>query len=316
MSEKAETRLVEVPCNLCGSTRYHPVTIRPDGMQVVTCHRCGLMFINPRPAENEIFSLYGKEYFTSSDSVSTYSTEYVKNTLWMAENVDLTTTRAADVLAEIEELLGYKGTVLDIGCSLGSFLLVARELEWKTKGVELSEYAADLARKEFGLDVTLGTLEEAAFPPVTFDAVTMFDVIEHFSDPRATLTEVARCLKRGGVLYVLTPNAGNVKQQNHKWLGFQKNFEHLYFFSSATLHQMMVPLGFDIMRVRTVPHTNLERRLAKGSYLRSIQRALFHVPALYKLVRSIWRGVNRQLKSHDEEQGTGHGLELLAIKRS
>src|SRR5918911_194759 len=61
-----------------------------------------------------------------------------------------------------------------------------------------------------GIEVVHGILEEAAFPAGWFDAVFMIDVIEHLADPVRTLAEVARVLRPGGTLCLVTPDASAV----------------------------------------------------------------------------------------------------------
>jgi 2-polyprenyl-3-methyl-5-hydroxy-6-metoxy-1,4-benzoquinol methylase len=89
--------------------------------------------------------------------------------------------------------------ILDIGCSIGIFLLTAQERGFETYGVDISELSAEYARKQFHLNVFSGTLEAAHYPDNTFDIITLWDVIEHVLEPGLLLAEAKRVLKCNGV---------------------------------------------------------------------------------------------------------------------
>ncbi|MEZ4580535.1 MAG: class I SAM-dependent methyltransferase [Caldilineaceae bacterium] len=92
------------------------------------------------------------------------------------------------------------GALLDVGCAAGTFLLAMSHWGLDGNGVELN--AAEVARQtreRYGLDVIAGTLEDAHLAPAQFDAVTMWDVLEHVYDPAQTLREIHRLLKPGGI---------------------------------------------------------------------------------------------------------------------
>jgi hypothetical protein len=120
---------------------------------------------------------------------------------------------------------------------------VAQE-RWEAVGVEVSKKAAEEARKRFNAKVVEGTLEEAAFPAESFDAVTMVDVIEHVPEPAKTLREASRVLKPGGVLFVLTPNidAPVARMMGRWWWGIRP--AHLNYFSRKTMGRMLAETGF------------------------------------------------------------------------
>mgnify|MGYP001825782709 FL=1 len=41
-----------------------------------------------------------------------------------------------------------RGRLLDVGCSIGTLMSIARELDWEVEGLEPNPKAADLARKQ------------------------------------------------------------------------------------------------------------------------------------------------------------------------
>jgi SAM-dependent methyltransferase len=99
------------------------------------------------------------------------------------------------------------GSVLDVGCGAGDFLLTL-PAELMKFGVEPSTAAAAAARAR-GVSVLSPTLAQLSLQ-ATFDVITMIDVIEHVADPGELLDQALSHLAAGGHLIVATGDAGNV----------------------------------------------------------------------------------------------------------
>jgi len=90
--------------------------------------------------------------------------------------------------------------ILDIGSALGTFLKIAHDRGWEVKGVELSEFGVQHTRTRYGFEVHHGDVTTSNFPAQSFDAITMWDVIEHVEEPVANLEKVIELLKPNGLL--------------------------------------------------------------------------------------------------------------------
>jgi predicted TPR repeat methyltransferase len=152
------------------------------------------------------------------------------------------------------------GRLLDVGCHTGIFLDVARKAGWETFGVEPSRWSADRARAR-GLRVADGTLAEVELPGESFDVITMWDVIEHLADPAEELRRAHRLLRPNGLLAVSTMNVASwfPRLLGRRWPWYMQM--HLYYFTPATLRQMLDRTGFEM--VETVPH----KRIVRLAYL-------------------------------------------------
>ncbi len=97
--------------------------------------------------------------------------------------------------------------MLDVGCSFGFLLSLAKERGFEPTGVDLSLNAVRYVGDRLRLPVHHGTLFDAKFPDGAFDVVTMVGVFEHVPNPLETLREISRILRPGGLLAVEVPNA-------------------------------------------------------------------------------------------------------------
>jgi SAM-dependent methyltransferase len=118
-------------------------------------------------------------------------------------------------------------------------------------GIEPDPRAAAVARSR-GLEVYEGTLEESHLPEDAFDAVTMHHVIEHVSDPIATVRSCRRVLRPGGRLVVVTPNLYSLLHRRFRacWRGLEPP-RHLYVFSPEALTRCVQRAGLRVEHRRT-----------------------------------------------------------------
>jgi 2-polyprenyl-3-methyl-5-hydroxy-6-metoxy-1,4-benzoquinol methylase len=97
--------------------------------------------------------------------------------------------------------------VLDIGCGGGLFLAKIKQEGGIASGIELSASRAHYARGKYDLDIVGRAIEDPYWlsRSEAFDAVTLWDVIEHVNYPVQTLESAARTLNAGGWLFIDTP---------------------------------------------------------------------------------------------------------------
>jgi len=146
------------------------------------------------------------------------------------------------------------GRLLDIGCGDGAFIKAAMTWGFNAIGVEPNAATARQAQSG-GLEVHLGTLSDLAFPPESFDVVTLFHVIEHVPSPRSELTEIRRILSRTGLLVIETPNIDTpwFKVLRSRWRQFIP--DHYYFFTPDTLDRLLAEVGFKVLGNESVGKT-------------------------------------------------------------
>lgn len=144
--------------------------------------------------------------------------------------------------------------LLDVGCSSGAFLGAAVSFGYAAEGVEPAPKAAATAQAA-GLKVRQGLLHEAGYADGQFDAVTLFEVIEHLKHPQELLEECRRILRPGGILLVGTGNAASwsMAAMGAKWeyLSIAAHGGHVSFFTPSSLGKLAQQAGFSVADVRT-----------------------------------------------------------------
>lgn len=158
--------------------------ILPDPGRLHACGQCGMMFRHPYPRQDELAALYGT----------------IEGECWAYPHgrPDWDFARA-----HLTRCLPRRATVLDVGCFDGGFLASLPESVRKF-GLEVSPAPAKLAQ---GVGVTiLGGMIDDLDTNLRFDAITLFDVVEHLPDPLSQLRRLRQALKPDGQLLLSTGN--------------------------------------------------------------------------------------------------------------
>lgn len=240
---RLEAALYPVPCNLCGSTDNHPFCPE-NGLRLVQCKQCNLVYVSPRPDPQELYALYGETYFNNEQSGVVGYTNYLKD----ETNIRKTFARRLKGLEQFVK----NGKLLDVGCAAGFFLDEAHKRGWQVQGLDVSSFAVDYAAKRFGYDVRQGSLTEHQYPAGNYDLVTLWDVIEHVPDPQAYISRAAELLRSGGVLALATPDVDSfpARLTGKRWVGYKLSEEHVYYFSIRTLRRMLEEMGLEVIDAR------------------------------------------------------------------
>jgi SAM-dependent methyltransferase len=200
--------------------------------------------------------------------------------------------------------------LLDAGCGSGRTLdELARY--GRVSGVDLSAAAVDAARRRGHDDVHVARIEDLPFPDGTFDVVTCLDVIEHTPDDRASLAELRRVTRPGGLMLVTVPA--------YQALWSQHDEVNLHFrrYDRSSLRAASLAAGWDVVGdthfnglllapAAAVRLAQRGRRAHRHSDLDLTPRALNAVLELPLRLESRLLGAGARLPA---------GLSLLAILR-
>jgi SAM-dependent methyltransferase len=225
-------------CALCGSSSgsfSQQASLGP--WKYLRCQKCGLVFLDPAPSDEQLRVYYNGEYSPSPEHLGQSAA------LW-----------TPGILKSLNEALPARGKLLEIGSSFGFFLAAAQRDGWSVTGVEMSEAASRHAREKLGVQVFSGSLQDQTqLLGQQFDAVVLFHVIEHLPAPKEFLDLCYRLTKPGGVLILKTPNISSVIARmagsGWEWLIAPA---HLYLYSPSTIKVLMEEAGYRDVRTSTV----------------------------------------------------------------
>jgi 2-polyprenyl-3-methyl-5-hydroxy-6-metoxy-1,4-benzoquinol methylase len=270
-------------CLVCGATRARRLYRLPR-FAIFACETCAQVFLWPLPSEEEIRAMFSQLYTTGEGSVAELKSYYA---FCYDDAPTNPLVQLYDRWLDALERFHRPGTLLDIGCGTGLFLAVARRRGWTPFGIDDCAEATEHARERFGLEVRTGDFAEFATDGRRFDAITMWDIIEHAREPVGLLAAVRRCMAPAGVVGLSTPNqrsildvvagalyratAGRVTAPLEKFYVDQ----HFVYFTSVTLGHTLARAGLDMVHVER-ELTDL-RRLSLTPPARLVVRSLFQV---------------------------------------
>ncbi len=271
-----ENLLETVPCGVCGFDGYLVLFEAKDYLYgntgswpVAQCHQCGVLFMNPRIPPSQIGPYYPATYYTTVPSQGRSSTlrRSVANTLlrtcwgykiaerdpWWGRLLGYVMLpyikRWSPATKYIRRSLEPQPRVLDVGCGSGASLTGYKRLGWITYGNEVDPDSAAMARSA-GHEVMIGEVKDAAFPTAFFDAITLWDALEHIHNPASTMQELFRVTKPGGTVHISVPNAGSWywRKLKDKWFMFTAPL-HYYHYTETTLRFLLATSGFIDIRI-------------------------------------------------------------------
>ncbi len=239
-----------IKCNLCGSPEYEVIHkgLKDEKVdltkkyasssniigneQIVKCKSCGLKYVNPRLTDKEIVSGYSE----GSDELF----------ISQAKGRELTFKKSLKLI----EKYSNKGKILDVGTAGGSFLKVAKNDGWIVEGIEPNKWLCNWAFKNYDIKVKPGTLFDYKFKNDEFDVITLWDVLEHVTDPKKTLNECSRIMKQNGLLVVNYPDIGSfvAKSMGKRWIFLLS--VHLFYFDKKTIKKILNETGFEVIKIK------------------------------------------------------------------
>ena len=143
--------------------------------------------------------------------------------------------------------------LLDVGAGRGRFVAAARAAGYDAAGIEPSDRGVRAARAAYDVELTHATIDGAGVAPGSYDAVTLWHVLEHLDDPAAALARVVSWLRPGGVLLVGVPNLASVQAAlaGGRWFHLDAP-RHRTHFTPAGLDALLRASGLEPLRTAHV----------------------------------------------------------------
>jgi 2-polyprenyl-3-methyl-5-hydroxy-6-metoxy-1,4-benzoquinol methylase len=210
------------------------------GYAILKCQRCGFFQVAAQPDEETLLKLYADLHVKHG--------RFRDNTAAAREN--------RSRLALVLEFAAPRALILDAGCATGDFLALAEGI-FESYGLDVSTGAIEEAKRrlpEIAERLRATSLENHQADLPLFDAICLWDVIEHVREPVAACQRLLSILKPGGYLFISTPDIGalTAKAMRQHWAFMIPPF-HLGFFSRKPFHFLFrnrLPAQIVTMRTR------------------------------------------------------------------
>lgn len=236
-------------CPVCSSGDIHGAfsakdyTVSHRSFVIMRCGNCTGMFTQDVPKQENIGKYYASEnYISHSDT----NKGFVNRLYHIIRKRTLNGKR---ILIKKETNIS-RGTILDIGCGTGAFLHTMKLAGWEARGLEPDEAARDKASELYGI-YPQPSHDLFNLPHGSFDAITMWHVLEHVHQLHEYAAQLKNLLKPGGRIFIAVPNYTSYDAQYYKefWAAYDVP-RHLYHFSPDSMRTLIQNHGLSIKKVK------------------------------------------------------------------
>lgn len=233
-------------CPVCNSADFElnlvckDHTVSHDSFKIQECSTCGFRFTNPIPEEIDLSNYYESEDYISHSNTS------------------------KDLISKIYQI-ARKGAIknkfnlvrervdgsswLDIGSGTGDYMSYCFHNGLNIKGIEPSDKARTYGVEEFGLEIyPENKLNE--FRDESFDAITMWHVLEHVYHLQNRVKKIVSLLRPNGAAFIAVPNCNSLDAEKYKeyWAAYDVP-RHLYHFRQEQMKRLWESNGGEVIEV-------------------------------------------------------------------
>jgi 2-polyprenyl-3-methyl-5-hydroxy-6-metoxy-1,4-benzoquinol methylase len=207
-------------------------TVSKNNFSIWQCTACTARFTQDVPDEDSIGAYYASDNYISHSDTK----KGIINSLYHLVRKRTLLAKRRLVMNETGVL---KGRILDIGCGTGAFLDTMKIAEWSITGLEPDVEARNKAAALYQIHpqepADLFSLNTASF-----DAITMWHVLEHVHELHAYIKQVKNLLTANGKLFIAVPNYTSKDAAVYKehWAAYDVP-RHLYHFSPQSMEKLI-----------------------------------------------------------------------------
>ncbi len=225
-------------CPVCHAEKISSIfkakdyTVSKEEFSIWLCHTCSLRFTQNIPDQHSI-----SDFYLSEDYISHTDTHkgFINRVYQLVKKRTLSSKR--NLIVNATGL--RRGNHLDVGCGTGAFVSKMLQSGWAVTGLEPDSSARAVAEKTYGLKI-LEVDELFNLPANSFDAITLWHVLEHVHDLHGSIKQVKNLLKENGKLFIAVPNYTSYDAEVYKqyWAAYDVP-RHLYHFSPVSMKNLI-----------------------------------------------------------------------------
>jgi 2-polyprenyl-3-methyl-5-hydroxy-6-metoxy-1,4-benzoquinol methylase len=268
-----------------------------EKVHLCKCGSCGFVFSQKKPTKEVIEKYY--ENYGLDDFIS-----------------PITIKRYHEILDEFESFR-KTNRILDVGCGTGYFLNEAKKRGWDVYGTEISQKSVDICSSK-GITMKTGFLNAADYEPNSFDVILSIEVIEHINNPQDEITNFYKILRKGGLVYVTTPNFNSLLRLKLKAAYNVITYpEHLSYYTPNSIKKLFKLNGFKKHKIKTTGISLTRFKTSSGKSNQKIISSKSDDEKIRKKIDSKWiykfsRDITNQLLTFF---GIGDSLKGWFIKQ-
>lgn len=236
-------------CPVCKNTSLQhflsakDYTVSKEQFEIVKCTNCSHLFTQNIAAQNEIGKYYQSENYISHSDTQ----EGIVNKLYHA----VRKRTLADKKKLVQKETGkQQGKILDIGCGTGAFLHTMNLAGWESTGLEPDDTARKKAKELYHLE-SKPSHEIFDLPHNTYDAITMWHVLEHVHQLHEYIKQLKNMVTAHGRIFIAVPNYTSYDAQHYAahWAAYDVP-RHLYHFSPTSMKNLVEKHGLSILSIK------------------------------------------------------------------
>jgi 2-polyprenyl-3-methyl-5-hydroxy-6-metoxy-1,4-benzoquinol methylase len=252
-------------CPVCGYTSIKEVLVVKDhsvsheSFQVMECDQCTLRFTQNIPDAASIAPYYKSEDYISHTNTS----KGLINQLYQ-------TVRKRTMVGKrklVQNATGrYQGSLLDVGSGVGTFVHEMKSNGWQVTGLEPDADARQVAKQLYGVELS-DTAQLYQLAPGSFDAITLWHVMEHVHELDRYVAQLKTLLKDKGKLFIAVPNYTSNDAGVYKefWAAYDVP-RHLYHFSPKSVKTLVEKHGMRIEQYKPMWYDSFYISLLSSKY--------------------------------------------------
>jgi SAM-dependent methyltransferase len=270
-------------------------TVSRETFTMVRCKHCKFLFTNPKPERDKIGGYYKSENYVSHSNTNIG----LVNKIYKAVRKYTHKKKL-----KLVNSLSNGRHILDIGCGTGEFLNVCKRAGWYTQGIEPDEEARSFGIKQYDINVQQESAV-SSFPPLSFDVITMWHVLEHVYDLRERVIELKRIISSNGTIVIAVPNCSSKDAIYYQsaWAAYDLP-RHLYHFKPNDIEKLFGELGMEVVQTLPMKLDSFYVSMLSEKYLTGHSN----------FIRAILRGFSSNLSAR--ANGRTYSSQIYLIKKA
>jgi SAM-dependent methyltransferase len=218
-------------------------TVSQQQFSIWHCNNCTFRFTQDIPSPDGIGRYYQSENYISHSDTK----KGLVNRLYHIVRKKTLSSKRKLVVTQTKK---NSGKILDIGCGTGAFLHTMKLADWQITGIEPDDIARKKAIELYGIQANT-PINLFNLVSKSYDAITLWHVLEHVHDLKSYLKQVASLLAKEGKLFIAVPNytSHDASVYQGSWAAYDVP-RHLYHFSPGSMKILVEYFHLKIIAIK------------------------------------------------------------------